>query len=805
MGFLSRREKSEQDAGSISAEESRPSQAKGEEEVVNVGEVAADLEKIKQAHQWDPNLPKEKLDAIRSAVEDGDVKEMVEAEMLFTEDSPYLEVRAAVRNVDGGEVANTIRAWVIGMFFVTIASGANMFLSMRSPAINFPSIVVLLLSYPVGCLWAATMPTRVFNTFGVKWTLNTGPFTIKEHVVITIMANVSIGYAYSTDALLALQGKPFYDVNFGWGFALIFTLSSQLIGISIAGMFRRFLIWPSAMMWPGQFSKTSLFNALHDKSKNDEINPNGWKISQYRYFFYVLAGMFVYYWIPGVIWQGLSVFAFITWIRPNNVVLNQLFGGFTGLSLIPITFDWTYVTAYLDDPLLAPTHAHVNTLLGLFLLVIIPTIGITYSGALFADYLPMVTSQTYDNTQSAYTVQNILGDRFTFDVEKYKKYSPLFLSPTLALNYGLSFAALTASLVHVGVFHGKEIWYRFRAARNQEPDIHLKMMKKYRDAPDWWYLAILLASIALGLGTALGYDTQLPWWAFLVSVILALVFVVPTGMVLAISNILLSLNVVSPFIAGFIIPGRPIAVMVFKVFSVITLGQAQTYSQDLKLAHYMKIPPRITFWCQVVPTIWAVFVQIAVMNWTLGNIPEACSLTQTSHFTCPNGRAFFSSSIVWGVIGPQRMFGPGSLYVNFNWFWLIGGALPVVLWVMVRKLRIDFARHLNAPILLGAMAWLPPATPLSFSSWAIVGLIFNYFIRKHYSGWWRKYNYLTAAGLDAGLIISTIIIFFAITLPNVTIPQWWGNVAVYETADASYTAVLKTVPEGETFGPATWK
>ncbi|KAI0429367.1 OPT family small oligopeptide transporter [Xylaria sp. FL1042] len=804
MGFLWRRGKSEQDAGSSSAEDTPPSQAKGEQDTVDVGEVAADLEKIKQAHQWDPNLPREKLDAIRSAVEDGDAKEMVEAEMLFIEDSPYVEVRAAVRNVDGGEVANTIRAWVIGMFFVTIASGANMFLSMRSPAINFPSIVVLLLSYPVGCLWAATMPTRVFNTFGVKWTLNTGPFTIKEHVVITLMANVSIGYAYSTDALLALQGKPFYNVNFGWGFALIFTLSSQLIGISIAGMFRRFLVWPSAMMWPGQFSKTSLFNALHDKSKNDEINPNGWKISQYRYFFYVLMGMFVYYWIPGVIWQGLSVFAFITWIRPNNVVLNQLFGGFTGLSLIPITFDWTYVTAYLDDPLLAPTHAHVNTLLGLFLLVIIPTIGITYSGALFADYLPMVTSQTYDNTQSAYTVQNILGDHFTFDVEKYKNYSPLFLSPTLALNYGLSFAALTASLVHVGVFHGKEIWYRFKTARNQEPDIHLKLMRKYTDAPDWWYLALLLASVALGLGTALGYDTQLPWWAFLVSVILSLAFVVPTGMVLAISNILLSLNVVSPFIAGFIIPGRPIAVMVFKVFSVITLGQAQTYSMDLKLAHYMKIPPRITFWCQVVPTFWAVFVQIAVMNWTLGHIPEACSLTQSSHFTCPNGRAFFSASIVWGVIGPQRMFGPGSLYVNFNWFWLIGGVLPVVFWVMVRKLRIDFARHLNAPILLGAMAWLPPATPLSFSTWAIAGLVFNYFIRKHYNGWWRKYNYLTAAGLDAGLIISTIIIFFAIILPNVTIPQWWGNVDVYETADASYTAILKTVPEGGTFGPATW-
>lgn len=39
----------------------------------------------------------------------------------------------------------------------------------------------------------------------------------------------------------------------------------------------------------------------------------------------------------------------------------------------------------------------------------------------------------------------------------------------------------------------------------------------------------------------------------------------------------------------------------------------------------MKIPPKVTFWCQVMATIWAAFVQIAVMNWTLGNIPDVCA------------------------------------------------------------------------------------------------------------------------------------------------------------------------------------
>ncbi|TPX17527.1 uncharacterized protein E0L32_003170 [Thyridium curvatum] len=763
-----------------------------------------DLEKIEKAHQWDPNLPQEKMDLVRKAIKDGDVGEILAADELFSEDSPYESVRAAVRNTDGGEVANTVRAWVLGMIFVTIGSGLNMFLSMRSPAINFPGIVIQLLVYPFGCLWAKVMPTRVYTTFGVQWTLNTGPFTIKEHAVVTLMSNVCISYAYATDALLALAGKPFYNVDMGWGFQLLFTLSSQLIGIALAGMFRRFLVWPAAMIWPGQFAITSLFYALHDKSKSDGSTSNGWTISRYRWFVYVMCGMFIYYWIPGVLWQGLSVFAFVTWIKPNNVVINQLFGGFTGLSLIPITFDWTYVSAYLQDPLLSPVHSHINTLIGLFIFMIFTTIGITYSKALYSEYLPINTSQTYDNTQGYYQPAKILGPGFTFDLEKYKNYSPLFLAPTLALNYGLSFAALTAALVHIGLYHGKEVWYRFRTARDQEPDVHMRLVKKYQEAPDWWYVVLLVLSLGLGIATAEGYDSQLPWWAFFVANIIALLFVIPTCMILAVSNIQLSLNVLSPFLAGFMIPGRPIGVMMFKVYSVITLGQAQVYSGDLKMAHYMKVPPRITFWCQVVATCWAAVVQVATMNWTLGNIENVCDNKQAAHFTCPNGRAFFSASIVWGVIGPQRMFGPGSLYVHFQYFWLVGAALPVIFYALVKWARFKPARHLSAPIMLGAMGWLPPATPLSFSSWAIVGLVFNHGIRRRWGGWWHTYNYITAAALDAGLIISTIIIFFAITLPNVTIPQWWGNVKVMETLDATYDAILKHVAKGETFGPATW-
>jgi OPT family oligopeptide transporter len=234
------------------------------------------------------------------------------------------------------------------------------------------------------------------------------------------------------------------------------------------------------------------------------------------------------------------------------------------------------------------------------------------------------------------------------------------------------------------------------------------------------------------------------------------------------------------------------------------LINSQTYCSDLKLAHYMKLPPRITYWCQIIASIWACFVQVAVMNWALGNIENVCQPHQTAAFTCPNGKTFFSSSIVWGVIGPQRMFGTGSTYHAVQYFWLLGALLPIAFYILVRIWPRSSLRFLNAPVMLGAMAWLPPATPLSFSTWVMFGLLFNYYIRKRWGGWWQNYNYITAAALDSGLVLSTIVIFFAITLPNVTIPQWWGNVAIYETADSLYTAVRKTVADGDTFGPKAW-
>ncbi len=80
-------------------------------------------------------------------------------------------------------------------------------------------------------------------------------------------------------------------------------------------------------------------------------------------------------------------------------------------------------------------------------------------------------------------------------------------------------------------------------------------------------------------------------------------------------------SVITELIIGYALPGRPIAMMMFKTYGYITMSQALTFTSDFKLGHYMKIPPRPMFCAQVVATMLAGTVQLAVQAWMFDHIP----------------------------------------------------------------------------------------------------------------------------------------------------------------------------------------
>ncbi|KAF7977555.1 hypothetical protein HWV62_3348 [Athelia sp. TMB] len=160
----------------------------------------------------------------------------------FEEDSPYPEVRSAVANFDDDTMpASTIRAWVLGIIGAIVLPGVNQFFYFRYPGIVIGSLVAQLAMFPIGRAWARVMPS--VKIFGHS--LNDGPFTIKEHVLVTIMAGVGATSAYATD-IVAVQ-RVYYGQRYNFSYGWLLVMSTQLIGFSMGGIARRFLVSPPSM------------------------------------------------------------------------------------------------------------------------------------------------------------------------------------------------------------------------------------------------------------------------------------------------------------------------------------------------------------------------------------------------------------------------------------------------------------------------------------------------------------------------------------------------------------------------------
>ncbi|KAK1752304.1 sexual differentiation process protein isp4 [Echria macrotheca] len=720
-----------------------------------------------------------------------------------TEDSPYPEVRAAARNFDHEHLPyNTIRAWTIGMILCVMGTALNTLYSLRSPRIGLGSLIVLLVGWVMGRAWERWMPARQFSyrPLGLQLQLNPGPFNVKEHTAIMIMASVAVSVANATDVILAQI--VFYKQDFGVLYQLLLVISTQSLGYGIAGMLRKLLVYPASMIWPSNLAVVTLLNTMHE-SKTVDLDPTvlGGNMPKLRWFSIVATAMFFYYFIPGFLAQCLSIPAFLTWMAPNNAVVNQIFGGTTGLSLIPLTFDWTQIAGFVGSPMIPPWHAIANTLLGVVIFYVGLAATLHYAGVWYAAYLPMSDSQTYDNTGTRYNVTRILTPEFTFDKEAYESYSPIFISTTFAINYGLSFATILSLIGYTWINHRRTIWSLYKRSAYEKPDIHMKLMSKYREVPHWWYISVFAVMLLFALITVLGYPTNLPLWAFILAVVISSVFSVPIGIIQAVTNTQIGLNVLTEFIFGYLQPGNPLALMIFKNFGYVTMSQALDFVGDLKFGHYMKLPPRMTFACQLSATVVSCLVQVVVLNLAIRNIDGLCDPTQPSHFTCPGGRVFFSSSVIWGLIGPARVFSPGQIYSGLLVFFAVGATATVALHLAAK--RYSLAKHIMVPLVLGGAGSIPPATPLNYLSWGIVGFVFQYWVKKHYSGWWSRLNYLTSSALDLGLALSTIVLF-AMNMSGIRGPDWWGNRITRTTMDARHKAIQVVLPPGQKFGPDSW-
>ncbi|KAF8922798.1 hypothetical protein BGZ58_003773, partial [Dissophora ornata] len=459
-----------------------------------------------------------------------DHRDDIEAHLELNEedDSPIEEVRVTVPNTDDPLMpCNTFRMWFLGLIFTAIISFVNQFFYLRQTQISIGYSVVALISLPIGHLMAALLPTSQFNLLGWRFSLNPGPFSIKEHVLIGTMTACNTGTAYAVDIVI-LQ-KVFYGSEKPFIAGLLLVLTTQITGFALAGALRKVLIRPAHMIWPSTLVTASLFRSLHHAADREEDHG---RMSRMKYFLLVTLGSFLYYWFPGFIFPTIGTIAWICWINPNNVVLAQLTGS-NGLGIGTIALDWSAASYYVA-PLVTPWFAQVNIMVGFVLVAWVMVPWAYYTDLWGSKTYPILSASLYREDGTGYNKSMILTNG-VLDEEKYLAYGPMRMDSFFALTYGVGFAGLTATVVHVVLYNGKEMIERWRSARQDNEDIHSRLMRVYPEVPDWWYVSLFVVSLALSFVTCVVWD-YMPWWAVFLAMAIAIFFVLPVGIVQAVTN-----------------------------------------------------------------------------------------------------------------------------------------------------------------------------------------------------------------------------------------------------------------------------
>ncbi|KAJ1340548.1 hypothetical protein BSLG_004642 [Batrachochytrium salamandrivorans] len=427
--------------------------------------------------------------------------------------------------------------------------------------------------------------------------LNPGPFTIKEHVLVYMIASAAGGQPYGVENVIGQKFDKFMgdaDVTF-WN-SVLFVITTQMIGYGLSGMTRRFLVRPAAMYWPTVLSTVALFVSFHETEESEESKKVG-GLSRYGFFWLSFGVMFLYQWIPTFFATALQAVSILCLVKSSSQATRFLGSSSpnTGVALAsPYTFEDGTSMPILNSP-------------GLF------------------------------NKNGVRTRATRFYDRTTFELNTtaYDLVKPIYLTEMFAIGYSMSFFALTCGISHVALWYHKDIIRQTKEMINQveeqEPDIHNQLMKAYPDIPEWIYLCWLAIWLVVMVFVGIFTPFRLPWWGS--------------------SGQQLGLNIITELLMGLIIPGQTVAVMTFKSYSYNIMIQALSLTYDLKVGHYLHINPIH----MVISQLWGTIIG-AVCNTAAVWIAIAYFPLDSEDWTYPAHTTFFNAGAIWGAIGPARFF-----------------------------------------------------------------------------------------------------------------------------------------------------
>ncbi|ATY64702.1 oligopeptide transporter [Cordyceps militaris] len=701
--------------------------------------------------------------------------------------------------------AITFRSIIIGLglsVFGGVLSGIFFF---KPQFVAIPAVFIAVVAFLLGEAMARLIPR---SSHPLLRFLNPGPFNIKEHLAITIMAN-----AASTSALgleIIASERLYYGRRVSAGLSFFMLLSSQCLGYGMAGMMRRTIVYPAAMLWPSNLPINTMLERLHSRAPSNR--------KPFRVFLYVFIGIFFWEMIPQWICPLLTGISIFCLANRKSPTFTNIFGGASGnegLGLFSICLDWQYISGGLS-PLFFPVSSLISQGIGIVGCIILFA-GVYYSNIWEAKKYPFLSQAIFSETSTAdsavqWNQTAAIGPDGNINSTAVDDLGLPNFAASNVLNILLTNMCIAASVTHLALWYRTEMAAAFRflhprrilanvqsagarlgissrpagageeaeSASEAHYDPHYLLMQNYKDCPDWWYAIVLALSATVALIVVYKTNSTLPWWGLLVACLVGYVHLVVFGSMQGISGVSFTIQSIIQMIGGYMRPGFPIANMYFSLYSYNSLLQGTLLAKDLKLAQYGHLAPRITFSMQMVGTVIGAGLNYVMANSIIDNQADILrSVEGTNIWSGAMTQQFNAQAVTFGGF-PHELFSVGGKYQWVPLSTFLGFAVPVPFWYAHRlwpRLGMDL---INTPVILFYLCYLNLGINSSVMSFFAAGFFAQWYLRRQHPNIFVKYNYLVSAALDGGTSVMVFILSFAVlgaAKAAVAFPKYWGNPA----------------------------
>ncbi|KAJ3313392.1 hypothetical protein HDV04_002199 [Boothiomyces sp. JEL0838] len=684
--------------------------------------------------------------------------------------------------------ALTIRAIFISTLFAIPLTAINTVASFRNNPYSIPSTIANILAYPIGVFFAASLPD--VSVFGAS--LNPGPFSVKEHVLINTIVSAASATYYGIDNVIA-QKLFFNDKNVNILNSLVFVALVQFLGYGLAGLGRRFFVKPTAMLWPSVLGQIAFFNSFHQTNIESPDSMYYNSMSRYTAFWLAFGFMFFYQWIPALFAPALASVSVLCFLTKNRTVRFLGSANYNqGPGVLSFSFDWTLIGGQY-----APMYVNWNSMFGIIMGTWILSPLFYYMNVFHAPLLQSTLSyggnqitslQDWKNSSIAvdplppyasnslfdangYQLSMSIGDSYpnlldancNLNMTVYQQAgSKIYMSPAFSFGYIALFLSFGAMFSQTYLLYGKDIYRQCKEAYYQtetdldSKDPHYKIMKNYKDISEGLYLVYFGILTVLCIIFCQISTFNLPWYGTILSILLSIVGIFPIGSITGITGVQPTLNILCETVGGLIFAGHTVEVMTFKSIGTNVMLQAVQLLADLKLGYYMHIDPRAMVAAQFLGTLYGAIINTATSFYAMDNIVSLTDLT--TPYNANYYLTFVSAGGLWGALGPARSFGPSSPYWSINLAYIVGFLLPFIPWLMGKIYPAKLWNYINIYVIVSSMFPNTGSLNSGVINQILVQILVQYYLYKYKREFWDKYVFSIMIALDtAGPLVSAFV------------------------------------------------